>query len=342
MTTQEEQRVIEALQALTGGLTVTEQETLESHGRLQSRLEPYSPRRRLIALSAAAAAVVVAVGLIAFVVVDRDDKSSPAPATPPDTPAKALARSLQSDAYALSDVNFLAGQAPTRETLAGLWLLRAFYDPVALVVDGDGDWSQGAVVHPATGPSTLAGDIWTRRVAGSPDCGDNGLLPWQGALAADGSLRLEYAGTVNSCTPADNREVWDRVGPGSPIGQYLVAIAADVDWQAPVDWSWEGMYVAPETGFVLDIHADGNYSFYKDLTAREPVAADQGKQDLALEPGTISATCSGGRFAGTFEVGKTPEVADYVFALPVARITPTENGCASGVADQIVWVKLGL
>jgi len=46
MTTREELRVVEALQALTGGLPVTEQDLLRATDRLKKSLEPRRPRRR--------------------------------------------------------------------------------------------------------------------------------------------------------------------------------------------------------------------------------------------------------------------------------------------------------
>ena len=59
MNERDELRVIEALQALSGGLTVTEQDIINAGGELRDRLEPPSPRRRLPLLVAAAVACAI-------------------------------------------------------------------------------------------------------------------------------------------------------------------------------------------------------------------------------------------------------------------------------------------
>ncbi len=143
-------------------------------------------------------------------------------------------------------------------------------------------------------------------------------------MAADGSLHLKFIGSTNVCTPADDREVWDRIAPGSPIVGYLGAASADVDWQTPTKWNSSGMYIAPESGYVLDIADDGRYRYYEDVTERR-----------------LAATCSGQRLPGTVEIGRTPGVDGYLYDAVVMRLTTTEAGCASTVADQGPWVMLG-
>jgi len=320
----DDQRVIEALQALTGGLTVTEQDIVTSGARLRNSLEPPPPRRRL-ALVVAAAAVVLVAGVAGLLLIDRDDNAAPEPVTPLPSPAETLIAALQTDPYAQPEADFLEGAAPTRETLAGLWVLRWPYDQVNLVVDGDGDWShEGLAERGIGGPSTLVGDTWTRRVAGSPDCGDGGSLPWKAAIAGDTSLHLQFTGLVNVCTPADDREVWDRIAPGSPIADYLLAMSADVDWRLQLSLDSPGVYVAPGSGYVLDVAEDSSYSYYEDLTERQ-----------------LAATCSGRHLAGPVEFGRTPAVDGYLFDAKVVRITTTQTGCGSVVAGQGLWVKLG-
>ena len=72
MNQRDEQRVIEALQAFTGGLTVTEDDMLIASRNLKDNLEPPRPRRRLAVVAVAAVAALVA-GFVIFEAVNADD-----------------------------------------------------------------------------------------------------------------------------------------------------------------------------------------------------------------------------------------------------------------------------
>ena len=72
MNQRDEQRVIEALQAFTGGLIVTENDMLIAGRSLKDNLEPPHPRRRLAIVAVAAAAALVA-GFVIFGVIDTGD-----------------------------------------------------------------------------------------------------------------------------------------------------------------------------------------------------------------------------------------------------------------------------
>jgi len=84
MTTREELRVVEALQAFTGRLAVTEQDLLSASDRFKKNLEPRQPRRRIALVAIVAAAAVVA-GTVIFQAID-DEKSAPDITTETATP----------------------------------------------------------------------------------------------------------------------------------------------------------------------------------------------------------------------------------------------------------------
>ena len=339
----EQQRVIEALRALTGGLTVTEQDINIADARLRDNLEPPSPRRRL-ALLAAAAAAVLAVAFVVFQTLDPGDDAAPPTEPPTTTPADSLRAALQADAYTLSS-GFTAGARPTAQDLAGFWLLRAPYG-FTLFVDGNGGWRGGTPLdRQAYGTSTVAGNTWTRRFDDGTACAqDNGgglFQSWRAALAGDGSLRLQLTGGEPTCTPADTREVWDRVDPGSPVADYLLAMSQEATWQStsgPLDW--EGVYVAPESGHVLAVTRDGSYRYYDTLTDARLVAADRG--DLESAAGTVTGTCAAGAFSGNLETTQVPGVDGYVLPFNAIRIATTTDSCASGIAAQGVWVNVAV
>jgi hypothetical protein len=340
MNQREEQRVIEALRALTGGLTVTQHDILTAGEQLRSRLEPPSPRRRLAAL-AIAACFVLLTGLIAFQVAQEagDDDSAPPADTSPSA-ADRLTAALDAGPYELHGSDFLAGARPTPEDLSGLWLLRPPFEPAVLVIEPDGDWANSPLPTPiAYGTSTLDGRRWTRQLDGSSPCTEHDnvtALPWRAALAGDGSLRLQFIGTRNRCTPADDREVWDRATPGSPMLAYLRETSDEVPWASPAAWAWSGTYIAPATGHVLDVARDGVYAYYDDASLSP---ADQGRLDTALSPVTISGTCGNSQYTGSIEVGMTAAVEGYVASLETVRFTDSTGECPL-VAER-TWVKVG-
>jgi hypothetical protein len=331
----DELRVIEALQALTGGLTVTEEDIVTAGGRLNDNLEPPSRRRRLPLLVAAAAALLVAIGYVAFQAIDRDGTAAP-PVDKPHTPADDLRSTLEADAYSLPTGPFTAGERATYPELAGFWLLRAPYG-FTMFVESDGDWRQGAPTrHWTYGDSTLARATWTQRLADRDGC-DPRSRPWRAGMAADGSLRLELKVASATCTPADNREVWDRVAPGSPIADYLLATAQAAEWEAVADeFAWRGLYVSPVTGHLLEVTKTGRYRYYDALTGARLAAADRGELELAS--GTVTGSCIGGSFSGRVQSGRTPGVEGYVHPYRAIRIDTSRDGCGS-LAEGI-WVNL--
>lgn len=350
----EEQRVIEVLRAITGGLTVTERDTIDASTRLQHNLKAPPPRRNL-ALIAVAAAVVLIVGFATFRAINGDEKSATDPAGTPPSAADVLQKALGADPFALAEAEFLVGTRPTAQSLAGLWLWRP-NDPSLSVgefespmyVDGDGDWRIGDPTAPFLfGVSSLAGDTWTRRGDERGQCARNqqqvGYLdqPAKAALAPDGSLHVQFATVEDGCTAALNgREVWIRVAPGSPVMDYLGEVSGEIQWEAASDGVGAGVYVAPGTGHMLVVDLEGSYRYYDNLTAAKLVVADKGEFDVDVAQGTVDATCVGGSFTGRVEAGETPGVAGYVRSFPAMRITTAEQGCGSDVAAQGVWVHI--
>lgn len=335
MNERDELRVIEALRALTGGLTVTEEDIVTAGGRLREHLEPPSPHRRLPLLVAAAAALLAVIGYVAFQASDRDGNAAPPVSKPTHTPADDLRSALQADAYGLASGQFTAGARPTYQDLAGFWLLRVPYG-FTMFVEGDGDWRMGEP-HSAWvyGDSTLAGTTWTQRLADGDGCVPPSR-PWRAGLAADGSLRLELKVASATCTPADDREVWDRVAPGSPIAGYMLAEAQAAMWHAVPTLAWRGLYVSPKTGHLLEVSKTGRYRYYDALPGARLVPADRG--DLELADGTLTGSCAGGSFSGRVQTGYIPGVDGYVASFDALRINTSRDGCRS--IAQGIWVQV--
>ena len=339
MNPHDEGRVIEALRALTGGLTVTDQDIVEARSRLKTGLEPTTSRRRRLTLALAAAAVLVA-GFVSVRAITREES---APEPTPASPVEELTAALQVSAYGLPEEEFLAGGAPRPDDLVGLWHLRPPYGPLTMVLRSSGSWQMGSSLSGDRGPYRIEGRLLTRRF-GAGNCPDlqgyGNASPWQSAIAADRSLRLQFAGQRNTCSPADDREVWDRLGPGpSPLSQFLAKATAGLEW-APASAAEfpPGMYFAPTGGQVLEVERDSTYRYYDSRL----LLADQGRLTVSEDASglRIGATCRGGGFEATAQAGSTPEVTYIIPARDAVLIEPTSGGCASGLGSATAWVLL--
>ena len=336
MIQRDEQRVIEALQAFTGGLTVTEEDMLIASRNLKDNLEPpRRPRRRLALVAVAAAAALVA-GFVVFEAINTNDDTDAVKPAQAQTPAEALASALEADAYSVPVDESGAGTPPTAEQLAGFWLLRPYGDvTLPMFVSGNGSYRLG--VEGLTEASTLSGSTWVRQLG--PHGGCPKTQSFTTAIAPDGSLRAQVAPADNTCTVTDGLEVWDPVAPGSPVADYLRAMAADANWQpTPVPSGLQGVYVAPGTGHVLVVTGNGRYRYYDALTADELVPADRG--ELASDPGSVSGSCTGGSFTGRLETAPIAGVDALLDGSTAVRITADTDSCASNVASEDVWVRV--
>jgi hypothetical protein len=334
MNQRDEQRVIDALQAFTGGLTVTENDMLIAGRNLKDNLEPPRPRRRLAMVAVAAAAALV-VGFVIFEVVNADNDPDAIEPAQTQTPAEVLTSALEPHAYSVPVDESGAGTPQTVEHLAGFWLLRPYLDvTLPMLVTGNGTYSFGA--DGITGTSTLSGNTWVRRLG--PHAGCPRTQSFTTAIAADGSLRAQVAPADNTCTVTDGLEVWDPVAPGSPVADYLRAMTGEANWRdTPVPSGQHGVYVAPSTGHVLVVTDKGRYRYYDSLTADELVAADRG--ELESDAGTVSGSCTGGSFSGRLETAPIPGVDGLLAGSTAIRITADTDTCASNVAAEGVWVR---
>ncbi|HEX4699681.1 MAG TPA: hypothetical protein VH857_10030 [Actinomycetes bacterium] len=106
-----EERLVRNIEAVTGGVVVTDSDLRDARAAVDERIEVRKQRnrRRGVLVAAAAAVAVLVVGLVAFRALDADDLTAP-PAHPGPSSA---------DPYQ----DFLVGQTATADALRGVWRL---------------------------------------------------------------------------------------------------------------------------------------------------------------------------------------------------------------------------
>jgi len=131
---------------------------------------------------------------------------------------------------------------------------------------------------------------------------------------------------------------------------YFDAASAEVGWQEGSADVMEGVYVAPETGYMLIVNpARDTYRYYEDLTAAKLVPTEEGT--FTTDSSGLYGTCdkqtrAGDTFEGVVEFGDIPGVAGYVHPRAAVRITPGGPQCGPVVAltdattEQTLWVRL--
>ena len=335
MNQRDEQRVIEALQAFTGGLTVTEDDMLIASRNLKDNLEPPRPRRRLAVVAVAAVAALVA-GFVIFEAVNADDDTDAVEPAGTQTPAEALTAALEPGAYNIAVDESGAGTPPTAEQLAGFWLLRPYGDvTLPLFVAGDGSYRLGS--DGFTGASTLSGNTWVRQLG--PHRGCPRTQSFTTAIASDGSLRAQVARGDNTCTATDGLEVWDPVAPGSPLADYMRAMAGGSELAAHLGaLRAEGRLRGAEHGPCSGGQRQRALPLLR-LADRRRAGGGRPRR-TRVDPGTVSGSCTGGSFSGRLETATIPAVDALLDGSTAIRITADTDGCASNVATEDVWVRV--
>ena len=335
--TNEERRVIDALQAHTGGLIVTDQDIHDAQLKLKETLEgpPKRPSSRPFVLAAAAVVALIA-GFVGIQSLGSDDDSTAPPADQPADPHAA----------------FLTGAMPTAQLLQGVWIIgddsvhMRFSSPNVVSFDAEGTLFHGPAVQ---GTYAIEGDVVSVSVDGGyKDCG-----------SVQFSMRMRMAGSnVAHVVPTRTGAAGDCALPeGELVAEQLLPTVEDrASWGPPekgdVDWpaaGWQpprgslvlhGDWLALGGGYMLEIVADGTY--YVVDESGQPV--DQGEwmlrdRELTLTSGTGSVRCSAGdRLVGAVEqliVIHGPEAGDQSGSKSAfMRTTVQQDGCGGDWAGS--------
>lgn len=285
-----EERLARDIEAITGGVVVTESDLRDARDAVDQRIDRSrnQGRRRAVIAGAAAAVVISVLGVIAFQTIDGDEKTAP-PANPGPTTSD-------------PGPDTSTGMAPTPELVQGVWRLDngnvavRFSAPDSIYID-----DSGQLFHDPGGVGTyqITEDmIIVRLDGGGADCAGQEFA-LQASIPEPGSLNLlgTDGAIVGNCLP-DRAERWvlHQVLPTNNEGMAALVFSKDKGW-APVESgsSLHGVWMAEGGGYVLEMDPDGSYYLADDSS--EPVDRGQWSlrgSDLTLTSSASSTQCSEG------------------------------------------------
>ena len=328
-----EERLSRDIEAVTGGIVVTDSELQDARVAVEDRIEGGRQRDRRRGLAAAAAVAAVVVGVATWQGL-RSDDAAPSPAEPVPTPTLSP--------LADADEMFLAGDTPTPELLRGVWRLDNPTESRMLVMfaadggmryDDTGRLFEDPLVY---GTYDIAGDLITVQVDGGAAQCQGTTLALRAAVNEGGGLNLVPVDTAEACgRPMRHQWVLEQQLP-TPEGHAL---------NAPPGASWDrltdreavvGDWYVGGGGQLLELRVDNTYSVlagYGDVVDRGSWVDDESSNRLTLTSSADSPTC---------REGDTAVLADlrgrFLGAL-VLRSTVERDDCAAGYAEE-AWFQL--
>jgi hypothetical protein len=284
-----EERLVRDIEAVTGGVVVTDSDLQEARSAVIERIHVSQRRNRIrtIALAAAAAVVLVAGGVTTFLLLDDDA------ATRPLKPAPSV-----ND----PDADFLTGASPTVQLVSGAWRLDNGGVMVNFAADGTVQFDRLGTLFSrpsTTGTYTIRGDTITVTVTQDQDPTCVGkAFSTRASLPAAGTLRFAAAqGAIEACNPmAYVHAQWEQVLPTRNKDMATLANSDSPDWHrlSGKDHLY-GVFLAQGGGHLLEIDRGGAYY----VVAGAGATVDRGQwslqgRDLTLTSSAGSAKCSQG------------------------------------------------
>jgi hypothetical protein len=285
-----EERLSRDIEAVTGGIVVTDSELRDARVAVEDRIEGGRQRDRRRGLVVAAAAAAVVVGVATWQGLSGDD-ASPSPAPPGPSTA------------ALSDEEqeFLTGEALTAENLPGVWRLDNSRWLFMFTADGDFRYDETGRLsaHPrAYGTFALDGDTISVDIdGGSAGCAGK-TIALRGVVSAEGPIHVLPVGTDPSRCGAPFAAQWvlEPVLPAGYFSQY--SNGPGVNWEPPADHdAMLGNWYDPMDGYLVELREDGTYSTITGTTTlsdRGTWSVDESVTRLTLVSGSDSPTCREG------------------------------------------------
>ena len=288
-----EERLSRDIEAVTGGIVVSESDLQDARAQVSERIENGRERNRRRGAAAAVAAAAVVVGVATWQGLSGDSPGpSPAPPGPSPTPSE----------LSEEDVQFLQGEAVTPEGLPGVWRLDNKTMLFMFTADGGfryDDTGRLSADPQVEGTYAVDGDAITVDVEGGT-AGCAGLtLTLRAVIAPDGPLHVVPVGVDPEACDGPFSDQW-VVEPILPVSDYWsdIKVAPGVNWDPPAGYdSVQATWFDTQGGFLVELRDDGSFTR---LTGTGEVA-DRGTWDvdapvsrLTLVSSADSPTCREG------------------------------------------------
>ncbi len=288
-----EERLSRDIEAVTGGIVVTESDLRDARADVVERIESKRQRDRRRGVVVAAAAAAVVVGVATWQGLSRQE-ASPSPAPPGPSP----------EALSDSDQAFLTDGALTAENVPGVWRLDNSRWLFMFTADGGFRYDETGRLsaHPRVyGTYAVDGDTITVDVeGGSAGCAGK-TFSLRAGVPAKGSLHVLPVGSdPNSCgAPFAPQWVLEQVLPKGTF-DWLWS-PPGVNWDPPAGYDDVlGNWYDPQGGYLVELRDDGTYSTITgstELADSGTWTVDPSVTRLTLVSGADSPTCrEGDRF----------------------------------------------
>jgi hypothetical protein len=288
-----EERLSRDIEAVTGGIVVTESDLRDARADVVERIESKRQRDRRRGLVAAAAAAAVVVGVATWQGLSSED-TSPSPAPPVPSPS------------ALTDTEkaFLTGDAVTAGNLPGVWRLDngstlfMFTPDGRFSFDDTGQLSTDPLVD---GTYAVEGDAISVDIEGGTSGCAGQAITLRAVVSAPGTLHVLPVGREPSGCEAPSSYQW-VLEPVLPAGFFSdIKSGPGVNWDPPAGYdSVQATWYDAQGGYLVELRDDGTFTTLTGMGE----AADSGTWNvdpsvtrLTLVSGADSSTCrEGDRF----------------------------------------------
>ncbi len=288
-----EERLSRDIEAVTGGVIVTESDLRDARAEVNERIENGRGRNRRRGVAAVAAVAAVVVGVATWQGLSSDD-STPSPAPPAPSPSP------------LTDMEkeFLTGDAVTAGMLPGVW--RLDNGTTLFMFTSDGRFSFDDTGRLSTDPrvdgtyAVEGGTISVDVEGGTSGCAGR-AFDLRAVVSADGPLHVLPVGRQPSGCHAPSLFQW-VLEPVLPAGFFSdIKSPPGANWDPPAGYdAVRATWYDTQDGYLVELRDDGTYSTITGNTELADLGTwtvDPTVTRLTLVSGTDSPTCrEGDRF----------------------------------------------
>jgi hypothetical protein len=288
-----EERLSRDIEAVTGGIVVTESDLRDARAEVNERIENGQQHSRRRGVVAAAAAAAVVVGVATWQGLSGDDPS-PSPAPPGPSPSE------------LTDAEqeFLTGEPVTAGVLPGVWRLDngstlfMFSSDGRFSLDDTGQLSADPLVD---GTYEVENDAISVDIEGGTAGCAGKAITLRAVVTEAGTLNVLPVGRGASGCEAPSSYQW-VLEPALPAGFFSeIKNGPGANWSPPLGYeAVQATWYDPQGGYLVELRDDGTFTTLAgmgEVADRGTWTVDPEVTRLSIVSGADSPTCrEGDRF----------------------------------------------